>query len=170
MFLRHRGNLSVNYDMCWCCFMDVSIFLRLRGSVAPCETPPLASMANIPNVPCKGALRLAVSEQGSQPSQVFCVVYIRLLTWVCDCLLAGIVGSYRTGDMYVCLVSVVCCQVEVSATGWSLVQSCRTGCGGVSECDCEATIMRRPRPTGDSRGGYALFAYAFLCYKWTYVR
>jgi hypothetical protein len=44
------------------------------------------------------------------------------------------------------LVSVVCCQVEVSATGWSLVQRSLTECG-VSECDREASIMRRPRPT-----------------------
>jgi hypothetical protein len=33
-------------------------------------------------------------------------------------------------------VSVVCCQVEVSATGWSLVQRSPTDCG-VSECDRE---------------------------------
>ena len=44
------------------------------------------------------------------------------------------------------VVSVVCCQVEVSATGWSLVQRSPTECG-VSECDREASIMRRPRPT-----------------------
>jgi hypothetical protein len=36
------------------------------------------------------------------------------------------------------LVSVVCCQVEVSATGWSLVQRSPTECG-VSECDREAS-------------------------------
>jgi hypothetical protein len=35
-------------------------------------------------------------------------------------------------------VSVVCCQVEVSATGWSLVQRSPTECG-VSECDREAS-------------------------------
>jgi hypothetical protein len=43
------------------------------------------------------------------------------------------------------LVSIVCCLVEVSATGWSLVQRSRTECG-VSECDCEASKMRRSRP------------------------
>jgi hypothetical protein len=36
------------------------------------------------------------------------------------------------------LVSVVCCQVEVSATGRSLVQRSPTECG-VSECDREAS-------------------------------
>jgi hypothetical protein len=39
------------------------------------------------------------------------------------------------------LVSVMFCQVEVSATGWSLVQR------SVSECDREASIMRRPWTT-----------------------
>jgi hypothetical protein len=50
---------------------------------------------------------------------------------------------------YGCLsvVSVVCCQVEVSASGWSLVQRSPTECG-VSECDREASIMRKPWPTG----------------------
>jgi hypothetical protein len=43
------------------------------------------------------------------------------------------------------VVSVVCCQVEVCATGWSLVQRSPTECG-VSECDCKASIMRRHRP------------------------
>jgi hypothetical protein len=38
--------------------------------------------------------------------------------------------------MDVCLVSVVCCQLEVSATGWFLVQRSPTECG-VSECDRE---------------------------------
>jgi hypothetical protein len=42
-------------------------------------------------------------------------------------------------------VSVDCCQIEVSATSWSLVQRSPTGCG-VSECDCEASIMMQPRP------------------------
>jgi hypothetical protein len=42
-------------------------------------------------------------------------------------------------------VSVVCCQVEVSATGWSLVQRSPTEYG-VSECNREASTMRRPRP------------------------
>jgi hypothetical protein len=43
-------------------------------------------------------------------------------------------------------VNVVCCQEEVSATGWSLVQRSPTECG-VSECDREASIIRRPWPT-----------------------
>jgi hypothetical protein len=46
--------------------------------------------------------------------------------------------------MDVCLLWVLYCQVEVSATGWSLVQSSPTECG-VFECDREASIMM-PRP------------------------
>jgi hypothetical protein len=42
-------------------------------------------------------------------------------------------------------VNVVCCQVEVSETGWSLVQGSPTECG-VSECDREASTMRRHWP------------------------
>jgi hypothetical protein len=42
-----------------------------------------------------------------------------------------------------CSVRVMCCQVEVSASGWSLVQRSPTECG-VSECEREASIMRRP--------------------------
>jgi hypothetical protein len=45
------------------------------------------------------------------------------------------------------LVSAVCCQVEVFATGRSLVQRSPTDCG-VSECEREASIMRRPWPAG----------------------
>jgi hypothetical protein len=40
---------------------------------------------------------------------------------------------------------VVCCEVEISATCWSLVQGSSTECG-VPECDYEASIMRRPWP------------------------
>ena len=50
-------------------------------------------------------------------------------------------------ESYGCLsvVSVVCCRVEVCATNLSLVQRSPTDCG-VSECDREASIMRRPCP------------------------
>jgi hypothetical protein len=44
---------------------------------------------------------------------------------------------------------VVCCQVEVSATSQSFVQK-STNERGVSECDREASIMRRPWPTRGS--------------------
>jgi hypothetical protein len=40
-----------------------------------------------------------------------------------------------------------CCEVEISATGLSLVQRSPTKCG-VSECDYEPWITRRLLPTG----------------------
>jgi hypothetical protein len=42
--------------------------------------------------------------------------------WICGRSLAGIVGSNPTAGMDVCLVQCLCCQVEVSARGRSLVQ------------------------------------------------
>jgi hypothetical protein len=45
------------------------------------------------------------------------------------------------------LVSVVCCQVEVSATSWSLVQKSPTECGVSQMCVIvKPRKMRRPRP------------------------
>ena len=68
--------------------------------------------------------------------------------WVCCRSIAGIVGSNLVEVMDVLsLVSVVFCQVEVSATCRSLVQRSPTECG-VSECDLETSTMRRPSPTG----------------------
>jgi hypothetical protein len=59
----------------------------------------------------------------------------------------GIAGSNPAGGMRVCLfVSVVSYQVQVSASGWSLVQRSRTEYG-VSECDREASKMGRPWPS-----------------------
>jgi hypothetical protein len=49
--------------------------------------------------------------------------------WVCGRSLAGTVDSNSAGGMS--LVSVVCCQLGVSASGWSLVQRILTE-GGAS--------------------------------------
>ena len=45
------------------------------------------------------------------------------------------------------IANVVCYQVEVSATGRSLVQRSPTE-GYVSECDLETSMLRIPRLTG----------------------
>jgi hypothetical protein len=66
-------------------------------------------------------------------------VAARSKAWVCG-------RSLAAGHGCLSLVSVVCCQVEVSATGWSLVQRSPTECG-VSECDRKLSTMRRPWPT-----------------------
>jgi len=60
------------------------------------------------------------------------------------------------------LVSVVYCQVEVSASDWSLVQRSYTE-RGVSECDREASIMRRHCPT---RGCYAMGGWDLVLTFW----
>ena len=56
----------------------------------------------------------------------------------------------RCGHWCLSLVSVVCCQVEVSASGWLLVQRSPTD-WGVSVCDLETSPMWRPWPTRDCR-------------------
>jgi hypothetical protein len=68
----------------------------------------------------------------------------RLACW--DCLFES-----RRGHAYLSLFSLGC-QVEVSASGWSLVQRNPNHCG-VSECDHEVSIMRMPWHT---RGCYAM--------------
>ena len=52
------------------------------------------------------------------------------------------------GRLHGCLslVSVVCCQVKVSASGRSPVQRSLTDCGCVRVCDLETLAMRRPWP------------------------
>jgi hypothetical protein len=60
---------------------------------------------------------------------------------------AGLLGLRVriTPNAWITVVSVVCCEVEVPTTDWSLVQDSATKCG-VSECDCENSIMMRPQP------------------------
>jgi hypothetical protein len=47
--------------------------------------------------------------------------------------------KFRLGHGCLSFVSVVCCQVEVSATGWSLVERSPTECGVSKKCDREAS-------------------------------
>ena len=53
---------------------------------------------------------------------------------------AQIVGSNTAGGMDVFLMSVVCCKVEVSVSGWSIVQRSPTECGVWNECDRKAPL------------------------------
>jgi len=61
--------------------------------------------------------------------------------------LLGLWFESHRGNGYLSVVSVVCYQIEISASGWSLVQNSPTMCG-VSVCDHEFSIMRKPWPTG----------------------
>jgi hypothetical protein len=55
--------------------------------------------------------------------------------------------EFHLGHGCLSLVSVVCCQVEVSATDWSLVQRSPTECGVFKKCVIvKPRKMRRPRP------------------------
>jgi hypothetical protein len=57
------------------------------------------------------------------------------------CWYCGFEPRWRHG--YLSLLLVMCCQEEVSASGWSLVQGSPTGCG-VSECYREVSTKKRP--------------------------
>jgi hypothetical protein len=83
-------------------------------------TQPLCVFCSQRYPECAGPSDRAVGGVGLRP----------LACWDC-----GFESCRRHG----CLspVGVVCCQVEVSATGWSLFQRSPTECG-VSECDHEA--------------------------------
>jgi hypothetical protein len=77
----------------------------------------------------------------------------RSKTWVCGRSFAGIAGSNPAEGMDVCLLlSVVCCQVQVSTSGWLLVQRNPINCV-VSECGLKASILRRPWPSGAIAAG-----------------
>ena len=71
---------------------------------------------------------------------------LRQLSLRCGSVAARLLGlrvRIRPGHEYLSPVSVLCCQVEVSAFGRPLVRRSSTVCG-VSECDREASTMRRP--------------------------
>jgi hypothetical protein len=53
----------------------------------------------------------------------------RSMVSVCGHSPAETVGSNPAGGIVVCLLSVACCQVKVSATSLSLVQRSPTDCG-----------------------------------------
>jgi len=59
------------------------------------------------------------------------------MAWICGRSLAGITGSNPAGGRgCLSLKSIVCCEVQVSATGRSQVQR------SLIECDVETSIMR----------------------------
>ena len=54
-------------------------------------------------------------------------------------------AAARLLGLWIRIVSCACCHVEVSGSGWSLIERSPTECG-VSECDHEFLTMRRPFP------------------------
>ena len=83
--------------------------------------------------------RLIITNTDPSGRAVYGVGLRPLACWDCG-------FEFRRGHGCLSLVSDMWCQVEVSASGWSLVQRSPTKCG-VSECDREASIMRRSWPT-----------------------
>jgi len=67
--------------------------------------------------PCVGCHKILFSKTVQCPIPVAA----RSKAWVCGRSLAGIVRSNPAGGVDVYLVSVVCCQVEVSASALTLV-------------------------------------------------
>jgi hypothetical protein len=94
---------------------------------------------------------------------------VRYKSWVCGLSLPGVEGLSLAGSRWPSLVSVVCCEVEVSVSGWSLVQRSPTECC-VSECDCETSRMRRSRPIRDCRamgkGKNTCKCYYIACFNY----
>jgi hypothetical protein len=74
-------------------------------------------------------------------------VAARSKVWVCGRSFPGIVVSNSAGTWCLFLVNVARSQAEVAASDCSLVQRSPTACD-VSECDHEASIMRRLWSTG----------------------
>jgi hypothetical protein len=56
-------------------------------------------------------------------------VAARSKAWICGRSLVGIVGSSPSGVWMFFSWGVVCCQIDVSASGWSLVQGSPNWCG-----------------------------------------
>jgi hypothetical protein len=81
-------------------------------------------------------------------------VAVRFKAWVFGRSLTGIVGSNPTGGMDVCLVGVVCCQVEVSATSWSLVQRSPAECGVSQMC-----VTMKPRRNEEAQAHIGLSSH-----------
>jgi len=74
-------------------------------------------------------------------------VATRSMASVCGRSLAGTKGSNLAGGMDVCCECCGLSGIEVSVSGCSLVQMSPTD-RGVSECHREASIMRKPWPSG----------------------
>jgi len=65
-------------------------------------------------------------------------VDVRSEAWICDRSILGLRVRILSGEC-MSVASVVCCQVELSATGRSHVQRSTTDCC-VSECDREISV------------------------------
>jgi hypothetical protein len=82
-------------------------------------------------------------------------VVVRSKAWVFGRSLTRIVGLNSTGGHgCLSLVSVVCCQAEVSATSWSLVQRSPTECGVSQMC-----VIMKPRRNEEAQAHIGLSSH-----------
>jgi len=89
-------------------------------------------------------------------------VTARSKAWVCGRSHDGNAESNPPGHGYLYAVIVMCRQVEISGSGWSLVQRNPTE-WSVSECDREVSIMRRPWPTRGCRAKEKQTSISIIC-------
>jgi hypothetical protein len=109
-----RVTAHIQVRQCRSCWLNVTSF-SFRHTIMPVHIVLHAG-------PCSGR---AVQGVGLRP----------LACWDCG------FESHR-GHGCLSVVSVVCCQVEVSATGWSLVQRSPT------DCSASLCVIKKPRKRG----------------------
>jgi hypothetical protein len=94
-------------------------------------------------------------------------VAARSKAWVYGRSLTRIVGSNGHGCLS--LVNDVCCQVEVSATSWSLAQRSPTECDVSKNCVIvKSRNMRQPRPPRGcqaigEKNSLSIFLFSLVC-------
>jgi hypothetical protein len=171
------GILSVNVQACWGINLSRAFTEGVRRfpvwfrGLAACRTCCTAALKNrgfsFLVSRADGSHRIACRLYEDVPSNFYILLHClpfqvaaQSKAWVCGGYLAGFAGSNPTGGVDVPHLWVLCCQVEFSASGWSLVQRSPTECGA-SECDREASIMRRTWP---ARGCWAVGERLFRLY------
>ena len=130
-----------------CCKSYIPIYIYLLSVARSVFTPTYIN--------CLGQCSSTVSSTRCGNAETMYVmnepvpVAARSMAWFYRRSLAGVVGSNPSERAWISVCREFC-QVDFSATGWSLVQSSPTDFG-VSECDREALIMSRIWPTRDCR-------------------
>ena len=131
-----------SFSVCWPpLFVDASLYLRCTPPPPPTHYPQPFHMwrigGSMQELSKRGTDRqefIAICDESTQRNNnntggTLPVIreYVNIL-WSLSCWECG----FESHGEYGCLsiVTVVCCQVEVSATSWSLVHRCPTECSG----------------------------------------
>jgi hypothetical protein len=128
-----------------------STICRFPLSFVPPPSPRLVTSECLSDIVQTRSLCQSVSQSVSQSYNVFIIAHLpipvaaRSQTWVFGRSLCWDCGfKSRRGHGCLSLMIVVCCQGEVSASGWTLVQRSPTACR-VSEFDREASRTGKAR-------------------------